>query len=108
MHRIVNCLLYIYRNSGSYIVQITKEKIIYEHQDLSIAVEDFYQNEDLLQHLLNSGLREEKLTEWLTNGYDITVQLPENKYKAIVHKEAYDFTNLIGNSGGYIGLFLGK
>ena len=84
------------------------EKIIYDHQDLSVSVEDLYQNENLLQHLLYSGLREEKLTEWLSNGYDITLQLPENKYKAIVHKEAYDFTNLIGNSGGYIGLFLGK
>ena len=84
------------------------EKITYEHQDLSVAIEEFYKNKRIMKFLFHSGVGKEKLRQLLTTGYDITVLIPENKYKAIVHKQAYDITSLIGNSGGYIGLFLGN
>ena len=84
------------------------EKITYEHQDLSVAIEEFYKNKRIMKFLLHSGVGKEKLRQLLTMGYDIMVLIPESKYKAIVHKQAYDITSLIGNSGGYIGLFLGN
>ena len=31
-----------------------------------------------------------------------------SRFKVIEHKEAYGLQNLVGNSGGYIGLFLGR
>jgi hypothetical protein len=35
------------------------------------------------------------------------MQMPFSRSKVIEQKQAYDLQNLIGNSGGYIGLFLG-
>jgi hypothetical protein len=40
--------------------------------------------------------------------FSTAVQMPFSKLKVIEQKQAYDIQNLIGNSGGYIGLFLGK
>ena len=38
----------------------------------------------------------------------IFVQMPRTRFNVIQTKRAYDLQHLIGNSGGYIGLFLGK
>ena len=38
----------------------------------------------------------------------IFVQMPRTRFKVIQDKREYELQNLIGNSGGYIGLFLGK
>ena len=40
--------------------------------------------------------------------FTIMGKVPINKFKAIVHKKAYDLQTLIGNCGGYIGLIVGK
>ena len=84
------------------------EKIIYDHNDLSVPIKEFYENQAINTFLYKTGIPTEQIEEWLTTGFDITVLIPENKFKAIVHQQAYGFTNLIGNSGGYIGLFLGN
>ena len=42
------------------------------------------------------------------DSFSIVVQMLRSQFKVIEHKQAYDLQNLIGNSGGYIGLFLGK
>ena len=36
------------------------------------------------------------------------IAAPFHKFKVIEHKQAYDFQSLVGNTGGYLGLFLGK
>ena len=40
--------------------------------------------------------------------FSIAPQIPVSRFKVIEQKQAYDLQNLIGNSGGYIGVFLGK
>ena len=41
------------------------------------------------------------------NSFQVMVVFPGSKFKVILHKAAYDFLSLIGNGGGYVGLFLG-
>ena len=40
--------------------------------------------------------------------FNLAAQMPLSKLKVTQQKQAYDLQNLIGNSGGYIGLILGK
>ena len=41
------------------------------------------------------------------NGYDLVLNFQGNTFMEIEQVRAYDFQNLIGNGGGYIGVFLG-
>ena len=43
-----------------------------------------------------------------TDNFWIAAQMPISGFKLTEQKQAYDLQNLIGNSGGYIGLILGK
>ena len=43
----------------------------------------------------------------LNSSFAIDVRLLMKKYLEIKQIKAYTFTNLVGNVGGYIGLFLG-
>ena len=45
---------------------------------------------------------------WKAGFSRIFLQMPRTRFKVIQTKREYDLQNLIGNSGGYIGLFLGK
>ena len=82
------------------------EKIVYDYQDMfydgSISKvesdQDFFNRTEIPEDLF-----------WQFKDYFLlSLVIPSNRFKLIVHKKAYDFQNLIGNSGGYIGLFLGK
>ena len=55
----------------------------------------------------------ELYTPYLTNVvdkrfFDVAVGIQDQTFKLIERKQAYSFQNLIGNGGGYVGLFLGN
>ena len=45
---------------------------------------------------------------WTTDSVFIWAEIQFSKFKVIEHKRAYGIQSLIGNTGGYVGLFLGR
>ena len=76
----------------------TVEKVVYEYTEFEPKIpksaESYFANSSFFRNTNDT--------------FQIIIGLQSNKFKAIVHKKAYDLQTLIGNCGGYIGLILGK
>ena len=80
----------------------TAEKVIFEYQESDLS--DLSVDNDYVQ---KAGFRD--IENLYSNGsFLIATQLLSSRFKVIQHVQKYDLQSLIGNSGGYIGLFLGK
>ena len=74
------------------------EKVVYEYSEFEPEI-----TTSMDPDIMSSNL-------WVNdnNSFLLMANLQGDKFKAIVHKKAYDVQALIGNCGGYIGLILGK
>ena len=80
----------------------TAEKIVFEYQEM-----DLTHVSTNTEYFRETGL--DDYNNFLENGsFIISIQTLSNRFKVIQHVQKYDLQSLIGNSGGYIGLFLGK
>ena len=82
------------------------EKVVYEYSDLDFSNNTTTVTEDWY---IDVGISENDLPLFLNSSYFnyLVVQMKSNTLKVIEHKPAYDIQNFVGNSGGYVGLFLG-
>ena len=77
------------------------EKVIYESQVVDFSKlsmdSDYYHRVGLAEfdYFFKEG------------SFIVVVEILSNRFKVIKHVQQYDLQSLIGNSGGYIGLFLG-
>ena len=80
----------------------TAEKVVFEYQEMNLAPVSTNS-----EYFRTAGYQDYK--HFLDNGsFIISTQMLSNRFKVIQHVQKYDLQSLIGNSGGYIGLFLGK
>ena len=45
--------------------------------------------------------------EYISNYFELTLEIRKSYYKAVIQKREVDLQTLIGNIGGYIGIFTG-
>jgi len=67
------------------------EKMIYIYDEFSWLVDDW---------ILDSTNKSER-------SFEILLEFHDGTYMAIQQAKAYDTQSLLGNTGGYIGMFLG-
>ena len=80
----------------------TAEKIVFEYQEMDLTTVSTNS-----EYFRETGLDDYK--NFLENGsFIISIHILSNRFKVIQHVQKYDIQSLIGNSGGYIGLFLGN
>jgi hypothetical protein len=81
------------------------EKVVYEYTDLNLTADGTPEND---KHMVDAGVSD-VLLDAMHNSelFYIVVMVKSSRFKAIIHKQAYDIEDFIGNSGGYVGLFLG-
>jgi hypothetical protein len=81
------------------------EKIVYEYTDLDLTTASNGDNDNLMTDMGISDVVLDAIHNLET--FNIVVMVKSSRFKAIIHKQAYDIEDFIGNSGGYVGLFLG-
>ena len=83
------------------------EKVTFEHYPLVIP--ESHGSPEFLNYSDHShGSVDFKNKTFQSEMFVFAAKISTDTFKIIVHKEAYDLQNLIGNSGGYIGLILGN
>jgi len=81
------------------------DKVVYEYNDLSWTTVDNTVNN---KFLISAGTSDAVLDAMRNvEAFFITVMVKSSRFKVVILKQAYDIESFIGNSGGYIGLFLG-
>ena len=75
--------------------EIKRMNVIFQEEDTSIGREN---------HLF-PGTKD--TLEYGQGWFRVTVMFPTNEFKEIKQMRAYNAQNLVGNSGGYVGLLVG-
>ena len=72
----------------------TIQKVMYSYQEL-----------DYVEYFINEWLNISNPYE--TQQFKVAIEFEDSSFMKIEHVRAFDIESLIGNSGGYLGLFTG-